>query len=134
MSDQSESRKRESPLAGCATGSTLWRVLSSVAEACLGVLLVVASWRLRARRRSGVTLSQTWSWLAIVFALVETATAAVLLAAWREQRIAAEPGALETYLSVGLWSALLIMIAWPVFLLVWTNREPVREEIASWSE
>ncbi len=117
-----------------ASGSTVLRVLSSVAEACLGVFLVVASVRLRARRRSGVSLSRTWSWLAIVFALVETATAAVLLSEWREEMAAMSGSDVEGYVRFGIGVALAIMIAWPLFLLIWTGLDSVEIEVESWPE
>ena len=115
-----------------ASGPTWWRVLSSIAELCLGILLLVASLRVFNRRRSGASLSKTWAWLAIAFTVVELGTAVLLLNAWSEQLALVAGHGWESWASFGLWAALAVMLTWPLFLLFWLGRSSVRSEVEAW--
>ena len=117
-----------------AAGSIYGRIFASIAQLCLGILLVVASVRLRARRRSGGFLSQTWAWLAIAYAIIEIGTAALVLSAWSEEVVQIAGAGWEAWVAYGLWAALATMIAWPLFLLIWFARQTVKSEIAGWPD
>ena len=117
-----------------ASGSIYSRVFASIAQLCLGVLLVVASVRLRARRRSGASLSRTWAWLAVAYAIVEIGTAAFVLSAWSDDMAQIAGAGWEAWVAYGLWTALAMMLAWPLFLLIWFARQNVKSEVESWAD
>lgn len=100
----------------------------------LGVLLVVASLRLRNRYPSGVTLCRTWAWLAIAWVVAGLSLAIWWIATFRDQvaRLA-EPG-WETAAVSGILAALALLLAYPVFLLVWLSRAAVKAEYLTWQE
>ena len=100
----------------------------------LGLLLVVASLRLRRRRPTGVALCKAWAWLSLGW----FAIGAVGLLWWLgrygdEIAVATGAGRAESALS-GILLVLTLLLVYPVFLLVWFSRASVKEEYLSWRE
>lgn len=97
----------------------------------LGLLLVIGSLRLRRRQVSGVTLCRVWAWLSIGWLGVGLAGALWWLAKYTaEISRYAGPGWDRGAFSGALVA--LVLLAYPVFLLVWLSRAAVKEEILSW--
>lgn len=117
-----------------AAGPVGWRLLSGLAQVALGTMLVVASVRLRGRRASGIRLSMLWAWLAIGFAVVEIAAAALLLARASGHVGLTAAGGLEAFAALGLALALALIVAWPILLLAWLTRPAVKAETAGWPD
>ncbi len=111
-----------------------WRLFSGVAEMGLGVLLFVASIALRRRRRSGVYLCRVWAWLAIVWAVMVMGWAI-----WWLQQYAGEiPGlslvSWQGFAVFGIVFALVLLLAYPVFLLFWFSKPDVQAEYETWPD
>lgn len=111
-----------------------WLVTSSLVGMALAALLVVGSSRLRRRRRSGVTLCRTWSWLAIAWVAIDMASALWWLQAHADEIPGLASTGWQGYAAFGIVVALVVMLAYPVFLLVWLSRPEVAAEHAGWSE
>lgn len=117
---------------GEAMPPTAWLVLSGLITMALGAMLFVGSLRLKRRRRTGVALCRTWAGLAIAWALIEIGRAG-----WWIQRFGGDipgvpRGTWEGYAGFGLAVGLVVLLAYPVFLLVWLGRPAVRAEYAGW--
>ncbi len=112
----------------------LWLFYYNLLGLLLGLMLIIGSLRLRNRVRSGVTLCRAWAWLSIAWMAVALAGAL-----WWFERYGgelsryAEAGWESDVLSGGL-SALALLLAFPVFLLIWLSRAPVKEEYRRWGE
>lgn len=111
-----------------------WHLLSGVVQMGLGVFLVVASIALRRRRRAGVSLCRVWAWLAIAWAVT-----AMGWAIWWLPRHAAEiPGlslaSWQAWAVFGIVFALVLILAFPVFLLLWFSKLDVRAEVETWPD
>lgn len=111
-----------------------WMVAAGLVGLALGFLLLVASLRLRDRRRSGVALSRTWSWLAIAWLVVELVQTATVMA-----RLSGGPGAVgpaewQAYAWPGTAIAFALLLAYPAFLLIWLSRPQVQDETADWPD
>jgi hypothetical protein len=108
------------------------RVLAAVTKIGLGTLLIVGSIGLRHRRRIGIPLSRLWAWLAIVWLALRTVREVV----WFRQHGGELPpiGAVspQVYVSLAAALAAAMLLAFPVFLLVWLSRPAVRAEYESW--
>jgi hypothetical protein len=109
-----------------------WRLVSSLVQMALGVLLFGGSLGLRRRRRSGVSRCRAWAVLAIAWVAVEIA--------WAIWWFSQHPGGFmgipastwQGYAAFGIAVALVILLAFPVFLLIWFSRSDVRAEYESW--
>jgi hypothetical protein len=117
-----------------ATPSVGWRLFSSVIQMGLGVLLFVGSLALRRRSRSGVFVCRLWAWLAIGWTVLT-----IGWAIWWLQRYAGEiPGLSEVswqgYAAFGIVLALVLLLAYPVFLLVWFSKLDVQTEYKTWRD
>ncbi len=111
-----------------------WLVFSAVGGMVLALLLFIGSLVLRRRRRSGISLCRAWAWLAIVWTLLEIGRAI-----WWLERYAGDiPGvplaAWQGFAAFGIAVALVIMLAYPVFLLVWFARGDIRAEYQEWPD
>ncbi|MDH3255052.1 MAG: hypothetical protein OEM62_08685 [Acidobacteriota bacterium] len=110
-----------------------WLILSMVVGSALALLLLAGSLALRRRRRSGIRLSRLWSASAILWTVLSFAWAAWwlsdldekspdLLAGWQWSTVMA--------MLIGL----VILLAYPVFLLLWFSRPDVRSHYSQWAE
>jgi hypothetical protein len=102
-----------------------WMISSGLIGMALAILLIVGSIRLHRRRQSGVGLCRTWSWLAIAWVGVE-----MVRTFWwfrihggEVRRFASSGWEEAAYFSVAV--AFVVLLAYPVFLLVWLWRHPV---------
>lgn len=110
-----------------------WLFLYILSGGLLGLLLVIGSLRLRHRQRSAIALCKAWAWLSIGWLAVGLAGSLWWLARYSaEISRYAGPGWDKGAFSGALVA--LILLAYPVFLLVWLARAPVREEYQSWRE
>ncbi|UCF67201.1 MAG: hypothetical protein JSV80_15705 [Acidobacteriota bacterium] len=115
-----------------AMPARFWMLSSSLIGLALAVLLVVGSSRLVRRRQSGITLCKTWSWLAIAWVLIEIAQ----VSWWFNVYGSRIPGVAGTAWRAPTISVLivvfLVMLAYPIFQLLWFSRGDVREQIQLW--
>ena len=111
-----------------------WRLFSAAAQTGLAVLLFVGSVGLRRHRPVGVSLCRLWSWLAIVWVMVQMARGALWL-----RQLGGEVPVLgvvssQAFALVGVALAVAILLAFPVFLLVWLSKAAVRAEYETWAD
>lgn len=109
-----------------------WRLLSALVEVALGALLVAAGVNLRRRHGRGVRLARVWAGLAVVWVGANAAWAAWWLA--RHGWTLPELGAVgwRGFTVFVLVFTVGIMLAFPVFLLLWLANPNVRAECRSW--
>ena len=98
------------------------------------MLLFVGSVGLRRHRPVGVSLCRLWSWLAIVWVMVQMARGALWL-----RQLGGEVPVLgvvssQAFALVGVALAVAILLAFPVFLLVWLSKAAVRAEYETWAD
>ena len=108
-----------------------WRFLDILVSSALAVLLLVSSVDLQRRRRTGVTLTRAWAISVIVWALVSTARSV-----WWLSKIVADYPVIDGWgfsASLGLGLGLGLLIAYPIFVLVWTDRPAVSNEWSRWA-
>jgi hypothetical protein len=110
-----------------------WTLPASFVGMLLAVLLFVGSVGVLRRRQSGVRLCRSWAWLAILWGSAEVIIASVLL-----QRLALDapqlaPEGWAGAVALGIFVALAMILAFPLFLLLWFRRETIRRETAHWS-
>jgi hypothetical protein len=110
-----------------------WRLVSSLAHVALGVLLLVGCLGLRRRRRWGISRCRQWAVLAIVWIAVEMGWATWWLSRYGGEIAGLPPGTWQAAAAFGLAVALVILLAFPVFLIIWLARKEVRAEYESWS-
>ena len=114
------------------TPPAAWRLASGIAQAGLGVFLIVASLALRRRSRRGVSMCLAWAWLAIAWTVVVMTWGVV----WIVRHGTEIPGIAGEgwggYVVLGVLLAFVLLLAYPVFLLVWFSRPSVRAECATW--
>lgn len=111
-----------------------WQLASIVTQMGLGLLLVAGSLRMHRRRPSGVSLCRSWACLAIAWAMADIGWAVWLLSRYAGEIPGTSIVSWQTAATLGIGFALLLMIAFPVFLLVWLARPDVKTEYASWLE
>lgn len=111
-----------------------WIALTSLIWLGLAALLLRGCLRLRLRRPSAIPLCRTWAWLAICWYAVELAYGFWWLSAITGQLDSLAPDGWQGYAVLGTVVATALMLAFPVFLLVWLARPEVTEEWAGWSE
>lgn len=113
--------------------SPIWIVVASSIGMVLGALLVVGALRLRRGRRSGVELCRAWSWLAIGWLLVEVGAAVLwMFIHAAELRQLAPSADWEGSTALAILLVLIIMAAFPVFLLSWFSRPEIKAQFAAW--
>lgn len=111
------------------------RLVTSLAHMVLAVILFAACLALRRRRRAGVSRCRAWAGLAIVWVVLEIGWAAWWLAQRTEAIAGAagiSPAAWQGYAGFGIAVALVLLLAFPVFLLVWLGRSEVKAEYEGW--
>ncbi len=109
-----------------------WAIPSAVIGMALAILLLVGSVLLIRRSSRGVALCRWWALLAILWAVVEMGVAARLLRGLAGQVPGLPAGAWEGFAAFGLIVTFAVILAFPVFLLVWFARPGVRAEYQSW--
>jgi hypothetical protein len=108
-----------------------WRVFSAAVQIALAALLIGGSVALRRRARSGVRLCRLWAWLAVVWIVVSMGRSVW----WLQQHggeLPASPSIVWGFAVMGIAFATVLLLAFPVFLLVWLSRPAVRGEYATW--
>ncbi len=111
-----------------------WLVVSAVVGVGLGLLLFVGSIFLRRRRRGGVTLCRVWAWLAIAWAVLEMVRAISWFKGYSGDLAGVPVGAWQGYAVFGIAIALVVMLAYPLFLLLWFGRPDIRTEYEEWPD
>ncbi len=109
-----------------------WIVLTSLVWLGLAVLLLRASTRLRRCRPSAIPLCRAWAWLAICWYAVEMVYNGWWLSRITEQLDSLAPMGWQGYAVLGTVLATVLMLAFPVFLLVWLARPRVRQQWEAW--
>jgi hypothetical protein len=109
-----------------------WRLVSSVAQMALAVLLLSGSLALRRRRRAGISRCRTWAMLAIAWVAVEIGWAIWWLSRYPEGLIGIPAATWQGFAAFGIAVALVLLLAFPVFLLIWFSRGEVRAEYEGW--
>lgn len=117
-----------------ATPPLVWRLGIIAAELALAVLLIIGSVALRRRRRSGVSLSRVWAWLAIVWVVLIMARGVWWLLRFQGEIVGIPYATWQGFAVLGILMALALLLAWPVFLLVWFARPEIRAEVAEWPD
>ncbi len=110
-----------------------WRVFSTAAQTGLAALLIVGSIGLRRRRPAGVSLCKLWAWLAIVWVVVLMIRGAVWLRQLSGELPALGAVSSQAYALAAVVLAVAILLAFPVFLLVWLSKPAVRAEYDTWA-
>ncbi len=100
----------------------------------LGLMLIIGSLRLRRRSPSGVTLCRAWAWLSIVWLAAGMTVALWWLGDYGDEVASVAGTGWHSTAFSGTLLALAILLAYPVFLLVWLSRAPVKEEYLTWRE
>lgn len=111
------------------------RLVTSLAHMALGVLLFAGCLALRRRRRPGITRCRAWAALAIVWVTLEVGWAAWWLAQRSEHISRAagiSPATWQGYAEFGIAVALVLLLAFPVFLLIWLGRSDIKAEYETW--
>ncbi len=109
-----------------------WRLAASLAQMALAVLLFTGSLPLRRRRRVGISRLRTWAVLAIAWVVVEVGWATWWLSQYPGGFMGIPPATWQGYAAFGIVVALVVLLAFPVFLVIWFSRSEVREEYARW--
>lgn len=109
-----------------------WRLASILAHVALAVLLLTGSLALRRRRRSGVSRCRAWAVLAIGWVVVEMGWAVWWLSRFEGEIMGVAPATWPGYAAFGIAVALVVLLAYPVFLLIWLGRSDIRAEYESW--
>ncbi len=110
-----------------------WLVTTGLIWMALALLLIAGSTRLRQHRRSGVTLCTRWAWLAIAMLGLETVRSIWWLSRHLGELQALVPGGWEGTAVFAAVVALMVMMAYPVFLLFWFSHPPVRDDYFAWT-
>ena len=110
-----------------------WLLIQAVAQLTLGGLLVVGALRLRRRRSSGARLCRLWAWLAVAWVGVMAVWAMWQLPVYSAGVSGLVEGGWQAFATVGVVAALALLLAFPVFLLVWLSRTEIRAEIETWN-
>ena len=110
----------------------VWRVLSGLIQIGLGVILFLGSMALRRRTLWGIHLCKLWAWLAIVWAIITVGWGARWLMLHAEEIHGTSIINWQGYSVLGLTLALVLMVAFPMFLLVWFSTRSVRAEYQDW--
>lgn len=108
------------------------RLISSVVHMALAILLFTGSWALRGRRRSAVSKCRAWAKLAIGWVAVEIGWAIWWLSRFTGELMGIAEATWRGYAAFGIALALVILLAYPVFLLTWLSRSHVRAEYEGW--
>ncbi len=109
-----------------------WRMLAVAVELGLGILLIVGSLAVRRRQLFGVFVCRVWAILAIAWTVLAIGWAISWVEQLRPSLQAASPGPWES-LGFVLPLIFLLMLAYPVFLLVWFANPRVHREYDTWS-
>ncbi len=112
--------------------STGWLLLTSTVQMVLGVLLVVGSLALRRRAPSGIHLCRFWAWLAIAWSVFVMGRATWWLLQYAGELPEVPLARWQAYGMLGLGLALVLLLSFPVFLLVWLSKHDVRLEYETW--
>lgn len=113
---------------------TAWIVVASLIGMALGALLFVGALRLRRGRRSGVALCRTWSWLAITWLLVEMSRVLWWFSGHAGELEELAPGDWQGSAALGILAALVVLAAFPVFLLSWFSKPAIKAQLAGWPQ
>jgi len=105
--------------------STGWRLFTIIVQMGLGVLLVVGSLALRRRARRGIYLCRLWAWLAIAWSVFVMGRAAWWIQQYAGESRGIPPASWQAFGMFGIGLALVLLLTFPVFLLVWFSNHDV---------
>jgi hypothetical protein len=111
-----------------------WIMPASLVTLALSVILLIGAIRLLRRLSSGIGLCKLWAWLTIPWSLV--GFVANMVFQLQVPKDAQQLGGIGPYLGLaigGCW-VLVLGVGFPLFMLYWFMREPVRAEIADWGQ
>ncbi len=111
-----------------------WLIFVSLVGMTLGAVLFVGGLRLNSGRRSGAALCRTWAWLALAWLAVEMGAAAWWLSRYAGELSELAPGVWQAPAILGLGLAMVILAAFPVFLLSWFSRPAIKAQLAGWPQ
>ncbi len=100
----------------------------------LGALLIVGAAKLRRRSRTGIRLCRAWAWIAIGWAVVELTWALRLLYRYSGDIQGLAGSSWHLWAGIGLLIAIVLMVAFPVFLLLWFSRTEIRADWIAWPD
>jgi hypothetical protein len=109
------------------------RILSTVVQVALAALLIVGSLALRRRSSAGVAHCRLWAWLAVAWIVIQVARGAVWLRRFGDDLPSVGAVTPHAYALFAGALAVAILLAFPVFLLVWLSRPTVRAEFERWA-
>ncbi len=112
----------------------LWLAFYILLGMALGLLLLVGSLRLRRRIPSGVNLCRAWAWLSIVWLAAGLAVALWWLGRYGDEMARLTGPDWQMTVLSQILLVLILLLVYPVFLLVWLSRAPVKEEYLTWRE
>lgn len=111
-----------------------WRLTALLVQLALGGLLCLAAVRLRHRRKFGVRLCRMSASLAIAWAAISIGIATWWLLIYCSSVPGSELISWKARALFGIGIALMILTAFPVFLLVWLQQPSVRVEWKGWAD
>ncbi len=112
---------------------TMWIIPASLVGLALSTLMLVGCIGLTRRRAGGVSLCKAWAWINIPWTLI-----VLVVGSYFQLRVPAgaqQMGAGFQYFGVviGACYGLSFGVGFPLFLLIWFARRPVKDDIAAWA-
>ncbi len=113
---------------------TAWIAITTLIWIALSVLLINGSLELYRRHRSGILRSRLWARLAIGWIAVEWTVGLWWFTTIADDLSTVAPAGWQATAVPAILLVLALMLAYPVFLLVWLGRPSVAHEHAGWGE
>jgi len=99
----------------------------------LAVMLLIAGIRLTRRLKSGVDLSVKWAIAKLAYALISGGIGVAQMMGTSHSDDEAVQAAAQTGGIIGGCIGIVWVCALPVFMLIWFNRQSIKDEVAGWS-
>jgi hypothetical protein len=108
-------------------------LLSVAVTVALALMLGSGGLQLRRYHKRGAQRLVTWAWLAIVWTVASTGGGLWWFSRTTTGINTLAPGGWTEAAVLGVLVALGLMLAFPVFVLLWMNRSDVQAEVARWA-